>query len=152
MLSEDDVRILRAEIQADTAAGRYEKAQAKLRLLSAAGQELYATGAAPSPAGGQLIGGAGAIAGHARPRKHPALAAVLSFVVCGLGQIYNGELLRGLVLFILFVVLFVVFWALEANFTIGLLVPIVLWIFGIVDAYRAAHQLNRDTPGPVSSP
>ena len=152
MLSDDDVRILRAEIQADTAAGRYEEAQAKVRLLTAAGQELYSTEAEPSPAGAPAIGGAGASAELARPRKNPALAAVLSFVVCGLGQIYNGEPLRGGALFILFVVLCVVFWNLAAYFTIGLLAPLGLWLFGIVDAYRAAEQMNKETTGPLSSP
>lgn len=130
MLSEDDVQLLRAEIQADTAAGRYEAAQAKLRLLSAAGKDpsgTPATGLSAAPA----------------VRKNPGLAAVLSFVVCGLGQIYNGELLRGIVMFVLYVVLFLLFWAIVPNFTIGLLVPIALWIFGIVDAYRMAEQMNR---------
>jgi TM2 domain-containing membrane protein YozV len=153
MLSEDDVRRLRAEIQADTAAGRYEAVQAKVRLLTAAGQELYAPPAEPSTIDSQLVGAGGPGAGAAREvqpaRKNPVLAAFLSFVVCGLGQIYNGELLRGIVLFVLFAVLLVVFWALEGNFTIGLLVPIVLWIFGIVDAYRAATQMNRETATPA---
>jgi TM2 domain-containing membrane protein YozV len=152
MLSDDDVRILRAEIQADTAAGRYEAAQAKVRLLTAAGQELYSTAAEPSPAGTPPINGGDVGADHARPRKNPVLAAVLSFLVCGLGQIYNGDLLRGSVLFLLFLVLFVVFWTLEAKPTIGLLVLLSLWIFGIVDAYRVAEQRSKETTAPLSSP
>ena len=32
----------------------------------------------------------------AQPRKNPGLAAVLSFVVPGVGQIYNGDFLRGI--------------------------------------------------------
>jgi len=32
----------------------------------------------------------------AQPRKNPGLAGVLSFVIPGLGQIYNGAFLRGL--------------------------------------------------------
>src|SRR5689334_12300757 len=110
MLSEDDVRTLRAEIQADIAAGRYEEAQAKVRLLTAAGQELYSTAAEPSPAGPPAIDGAGAGAERPRLRKNPGLAAILSFAVCGLGQIYNGEPLRGIALLLLFMALFVVFW------------------------------------------
>ena len=72
-------------------------------------------------ASASAIGGAGASADRARPRKNLALAAVLSFVVCGLGQIYNGEPLRGGALFISFVVLLVVFRTVGSNFTIGLL-------------------------------
>jgi TM2 domain-containing membrane protein YozV len=152
MLSNDDVRTLRAEIQADTAAGRYEEAQAKVRLLTAAGQELYATAPEPSPAGPPAIDGAGAGADHPRLQKNPGLAAALSFAVCGLGQIYNGEPLRGIVLLVLFVVPFVAFWTLGANLTIGLLVPLGLWILGIVDAYRTAERMNRETTGPLGSP
>jgi len=32
----------------------------------------------------------------AQPRKNPGVAGVLSFVIPGLGQIYNGAFLRGL--------------------------------------------------------
>jgi TM2 domain-containing membrane protein YozV len=32
----------------------------------------------------------------AQPHKNPGLAGVLSFVIPGLGQIYNGAFLRGL--------------------------------------------------------
>ena len=32
----------------------------------------------------------------ARPRKSPGVAGVLSFVLPGVGQIYNGAFLRGL--------------------------------------------------------
>src|SRR3954467_10700562 len=93
MLSEEDVRLLRVEIQADTAAGRYEAAQAKVRMLTAAGQELYAPAAEPGTAQSPLVGrgGSGSVRDVQPARKNPILAAV----VCRLGQIYNGELLRG---------------------------------------------------------
>ena len=33
---------------------------------------------------------------HLQRRKDPGIAAILSFVVPGAGQIYNGEFLRGI--------------------------------------------------------
>jgi len=31
--------------------------------------------------------------------KNPGLAAILSFFICGLGQIYNGQIAKGIALF-----------------------------------------------------
>ena len=51
------------------------------------------------------------------------LAAGLSFAVAGLGQIYNGQVRKG-------VLVFLTFW---------LVVP---WLYGIVDAYRTAARVR----------
>ena len=59
-----------------------------------------------------------------RMRRSPTLAALLSFVP-GLGQLYNGEVMKGI--FILF--------------TWWLILP---WAYGIVDAYLGARRFNRE--------
>ncbi|MCA1993538.1 MAG: zinc ribbon domain-containing protein [Coleofasciculus sp. S288] len=61
--------------------------------------------------------------------KNPTLAGILSFLVVGLGQVYNGDFLKGIVMFVMAVVLFVP--------TTGLsYFPMLAW--SIVDAYRVA--------------
>ncbi len=61
--------------------------------------------------------------------KNPTLAGILSFLVIGLGQLYNGDFLKGVVMFIGVGILFVP--------TAGLAYfPMLAW--SIVDAYRVA--------------
>ena len=42
--------------------------------------------------------------------KSPGLAAVLSFFICGLGQIYNGQILKGLVFLVAYFVSWAMMW------------------------------------------
>ena len=70
--------------------------------------------------------------------KSPELAAILSFLVVGLGQIYNGEIGKG----ILFVICYVVSIVL-CFFVIGLFLLPVLWIYSIYEAYDTAKKINN---------
>lgn len=74
--------------------------------------------------------------------KSPGLAAVLSFLICGLGQIYNGEILKGLILVAAYAVSL---WMM--SIVIGFITTPILWIYGIVDAYRVAERINRSQGG-----
>ena len=69
--------------------------------------------------------------------KNPALAAILSFFVCGLGQIYNGELGKGLGLLIGFWICIAL-----SLLILPILIAVVLWIYGIYDAYNTAQEMN----------
>ena len=71
--------------------------------------------------------------------KNPGLAAVLSFFYMGLGQIYNGQISKG----IFFVIIYSVS-ILLISIVIGLITTPVLFIFGIWDAYKSAEKINRD--------
>jgi len=63
--------------------------------------------------------------GETREAEHsPSLAAILSFVIAGLGQIYNGQPGKGLLIF----------------FTGWLIIP---WIIGIFDAYATAKKIRQ---------
>ncbi len=81
-------------------------------------------------------------------RKSPLLAAILSAVICGLGQVYNGRVLRGIILFALMCILGGV-GGFFGAFTFGLgMVPFAivagaLWIFGVVDAFLGSRRINR---------
>jgi TM2 domain-containing membrane protein YozV len=69
----------------------------------------------------------------AQPRKNPGLAAVLSFVIPGLGQIYNGAFVRG----IIWLIITPGFWV-GSGGTLG-------WICHVVSAYTAyryAEDMN----------
>lgn len=73
-----------------------------------------------------------------QPLKNPGVAAVLSAVFPGLGQIYNGQIAQA----ILFMVIYAI--SIAAMFVvIGLVTTPVLWILGIADAYREANKINQ---------
>lgn len=91
-------------------------------------------------------------------KYHPGTAAVLSFVFSGLGQLYNGQIVKGLtiiffaVINLLAVVLGAVLiylwckqqvilkllWSGIALFVIGLIFVAIIGVYSIVDAHRQA--------------
>lgn len=74
-------------------------------------------------------------------QKSQGVALILSLLIPGLGQIYNGEVTKG-VLFILLALVFGFLFIL----LIGIPLYIILWIYGMVDAYRGAERYNRAHP------
>lgn len=76
--------------------------------------------------------------------KNPGVAAVLSFFVPGVGQIYNGNFLRGL------------FWLIiTPGFWLGTggLLGWVCHLASAWTAYRRAEALNEGrVPGQISAP
>jgi hypothetical protein len=93
--------------------------------------------------------------------NHPGVAAVLSFVFNGLGQLYNGELAKGLLIVALSVASMFIFiigsvligfeflskslfpgqlaWGV-ALFGLGLVFICVVGIYSILDAYKVASR------------
>ena len=71
--------------------------------------------------------------------RNPGIAAVLSFFWCGLGQIYNGQIGKGIVMLVAYFISVSLIWLL-----IGLITTPILWIWGMVDAYNTANRLNRE--------
>ncbi|MCP4686156.1 MAG: hypothetical protein GY867_12025 [bacterium] len=57
----------------------------------------------------------------------------------GLGQIYNGQIAKG----VAFIVVYTISWLLVFAL-IGLLTTPILFIFGMYDAYRSAEKVNYD--------
>jgi TM2 domain-containing membrane protein YozV len=78
-----------------------------------------------------------------RSLKNPGVAAVLSFFWAGLGQIYNGEIGKGILVMVLYFIS-----ALLMFVVIGFLTTPILWIVGMVDAYKTAEKINA-IPGNV---
>ena len=73
-----------------------------------------------------------------RNAKSPFLALILSLLLPGLGQIYNGQVMKGIA-FLLALAVSAVLKFLLIGFV---LVPIV-WIWAMVDAYQTADKINR---------
>lgn len=69
--------------------------------------------------------------------KNPGIAAVLSALWVGLGQIYNGEIGKGILLMIVYFVS-----ALLIFVIIGFITTPILWIYGVYDAYNSAQKIN----------
>jgi TM2 domain-containing membrane protein YozV len=75
---------------------------------------------------------------HTSPAHHsalrPWLAATLS-LICGLGQLYNGQIVKGVILLICGTVA-VVAW----QFLLGKMLALILWLYAISDAYLVARR------------
>ena len=94
-------------------------------------------------------------------KSHPGTAAVLSFIFNGLGQIYNGQIKKGLfiiflstlsTLIFIFGAILIGFWLLGrvvfsaqvvsgfSLFFLGLILICILGIWSIFDAYNVARR------------
>jgi TM2 domain-containing membrane protein YozV len=69
--------------------------------------------------------------------KSAGLAAVLSFFISGLGQIYNGQILKGLVIIVVQIINGVL-----TTILIGWIPLAIVWVWAIIDAYREAERIN----------
>lgn len=75
---------------------------------------------------------------HIQSDKSSGLAAVLSFLIIGLGQIYLGLTKRGLILFVLAVIsgfLMLIY--------IGWIIWLLVWIYAIYDAYNSGEKIKN---------
>lgn len=89
---------------------------------------------------------------HAR---NPWVAAMMSFILPGYGQFYNGEVNKAIWLFLVFAFLTVPGMALIALYLpsplmmpaliVGLLMTLGSWIYGIADAWKTAKKLHDYT-------
>ena len=68
-----------------------------------------------------------------KEEKSAGVAAILSFIFTGSGQVYNGDLLRGIGILIGTII---------GSF-IFLIPGIIVWIYGVYDAYTTAQKMNR---------
>lgn len=70
-------------------------------------------------------------------RKNEGISAVLSFLFVGLGQIYNGEIAKGIMFLIIGIIL-----VFTMIFLIGFILYPLFWIYNIYDAYNTAKRIN----------
>lgn len=81
------------------------------------------------------------------PSKNPGIAAVLSFFWTGLGQIYNGRIGKGIFFIFMQFVNALLMFALIGFITFPL-----FWIWGMVDAYGEAEEINLRKCKKVDEP
>lgn len=78
------------------------------------------------------------------PPKNPTLAAVLSFLINGLGQVYNGQIGKGILIFVVQIIN-----VLLMSIVIGFITTPIVWIWSIYDAYKEAQRINTDAAKQV---
>ena len=84
----------------------------------------------PPPEAGTMRGGAGATATKQfASGKNPAVALILSLIIIGVGQFYNGDVKKGLVMLVGTIVL---------GLATGGIAVLVFWIWSGYDAYQVA--------------
>jgi len=74
--------------------------------------------------------------------KNPAVAAILSFFVVGLGQAYNGKYRTAILMFVL-AVLSAMLWSIG----IGVVTSLIVWIWSMTDAWNVAKKAGGSTSG-----
>ncbi len=72
------------------------------------------------------------------PLKNAGIAAVLAFLWAGLGHIYLGQIGKG----IMYMVLYIVLWVIGIFTLFGLILPFIFWIWQLYDAYKKANEYN----------
>lgn len=81
---------------------------------------------------------AAAQAGPPKMYKNPGLAAILSFFWMGLGQIYNGQIGKGIGFIIAYGISLLLMFIL-----VGFITTPILFFWGIYDAYKSAERINQ---------
>lgn len=72
-----------------------------------------------------------------RSHKNPTIAAILSFLIVGLGQIYLGLTKKGIILFVVAVISLMCL-----AFIFGGILFFIIWGYGIYDAYNSAEKMK----------
>ena len=68
---------------------------------------------------------------------NPILALIISFFLPGIGTVYAGDIMKGIIIFIVAVIL----GALATIFLLGIIayiLYIIVWLYGMYDAYTTA--------------
>ncbi len=87
-----------------------------------------------------------------KAKKNPAIAVIASFFIPGLGQLYNGELVKGAAFVAVGVSLGILAFTMVMpammapallEFVLLLSIPyLALWAYSIYDAYTTAEKIN----------
>ena len=76
-------------------------------------------------------------------KKSSGIAAILSFFFVGLGQIYNGQIGKGILLMVVgFIAIFASVTVVLSGELVGFLIYPIFWLINIHDAYETAQKIN----------
>jgi TM2 domain-containing membrane protein YozV len=68
----------------------------------------------------------------------------ISLLIVGLGQVYNGQTVKGLIFFIVAVII--------GLTGIGLIISFLIWLYAMYDAYNTAQRINEgENVGDIGS-
>ena len=67
-------------------------------------------------------------------KKNPILALILSLIICGVGQMYNGQLLKGVIMLVATIIM-----AIATLWPISLIIV----VYSMYDAYTTAQKINN---------
>lgn len=110
-------------------------------FCSNCGTEMNDTFAFCPKCGTRAIKGAGV--GSSPFVKNAGISAVLSTIIPGLGQNYNGQIIKGIPFIICAVALMVLAIAMRMPERIAVYAVYgILWIYNIYDAYKSAEKIN----------
>lgn len=96
-------------------------------------------------------------AGGARA-KESLLSAVMSLIIPGAGQAYNGEIKKGIILALLYIASFIVAISITVLFAMSapfngaccclpvFVLPLIILVYAIYDAYETAEKINMGEP------
>ena len=69
--------------------------------------------------------------------KNPGVATILSFFFAGLGQIYNGQIAKGILFIVVYGISVVLMFV-----AIGFVTTPIIWIWSMIDANNSAKRIN----------
>lgn len=101
---------------------------------------------APPNSSAQGYAGAYATQGAVVAPKNPAISALVSFFIPGVGSIINGDTNAGVIILVSWLVSNAIAWLLTIVLIGFLLLPIPfgIWIYGMVHAYQGAVKWNAE--------
>ena len=73
------------------------------------------------------------------PLKNAGIAAVLAFLWAGLGHVYLGQIGKG----IIYMIMYIVLWIIGIVTLIGLILVLIFWLWQLYDAYNKANEYNN---------
>ncbi|OPX57199.1 MAG: hypothetical protein A4E25_02448 [Methanobacterium sp. PtaB.Bin024] len=68
---------------------------------------------------------------------NPILAVIISIFLPGIGSVYAGKVMMGIVIFVIYLILAAIYYMLFMSWIMWILLFIV-WIYGLYDAYTTA--------------
>lgn len=71
--------------------------------------------------------------------KNMAIALILSIIFPGIGLVYAGDAVKGLIIFVAVIVLSFIG---PATLFIGNIIALILWIYGIYATYLQVNAVN----------
>jgi len=72
--------------------------------------------------------------GTNQAKKNPILALILSLIICGVGQMYNGQLRKGVIMLVATIIMAIVtLWP----------ISLIIVLYSMYDAYTTAQKINN---------